>query len=81
MDLQTLRDNLNANKYKIKDHFETDIRHIFINAKTYNLKNTIYYKCANEVEEYANKILASLKEDYTEKIDKTDKAEKRKKNK
>lgn len=81
MDLQTLRDNLNANKYKIKEHFEYDIKQVFINAKTYNLKNTIYYKCANEVEEYANKILASLKEDYTEKIDKADKAEKRKKNK
>lgn len=51
---------------------------IFSNAKTYNLKNTIYYKCAAELEEYGKKILLTLKEDY-QKEDHPDKEEKKKK--
>ena len=56
IDLQTIRENLAVNKYKSKEQFEIDIMKIFSNAKTYNLKNTIYFKCASEFITFFNHI-------------------------
>ena len=64
MDLRTIKENVNASKYKDKESFQQDIHQIFKNAKTYNMKNTIYYKCAVELQQYAENLLNSLKYDF-----------------
>jgi len=32
--------------------FKKDVIRIFVNARDYNNINTVYYKCANELEKY-----------------------------
>jgi hypothetical protein len=64
MDLQTIREGIDKNRYHSKENFEDDIKLVFSNAKSYNHKNTIYYKYAVEVESYADKLLSNLKYDY-----------------
>lgn len=64
MDLTTLKDNIKNSKYKSKDAFQEDVMLIFKNAKTYNQKRTIYYKCAVELQEHAEKLLNNLKYDF-----------------
>lgn len=50
MDLQTLQENLIADKYKSKESFKEDVDLIIRNAKLYNQKTTVYFKLANELE-------------------------------
>lgn len=64
MDLQTVKMKIENNQYADKDQFERDIRLIFTNAKTYNQKNTIYYKYADENEAVADNLLRNLKFDH-----------------
>ena len=40
-----------------------DVKKIFVNARTYNVKNTIYYKYANELEKFADEVFINLKEE------------------
>lgn len=66
MDLQTISDGIEKNRYSKKEDFERDVRLVFKNATTYNQKGTIYYKCAIELEEVANKLLSNLKFDHND---------------
>ena len=59
-----MRENLEASLYHDKDSFTKDLKLIFSNCKAYNLKNTIYYKCAAELEDFSNRIMSSVKEQY-----------------
>jgi hypothetical protein len=63
MDLQTIKQKIDLGKYSNKEEFETDVRLVFSNAKTYNQPNTVYYKYAEEVESVANKLLSNLQFD------------------
>ena len=72
MDLQTIRENNKASKYKTKEAFQDDIMLIIKNAKTYNQKNTIYYKCAMELQIFAEKLLAHLKYDFNQEDEQED---------
>ena len=77
MDLQTLTDNIDRNKYSTKEEFESDLRLIFSNAKEYNTKGTTYYKCAVELEEAADRLLMNLKFDHNDISRDTDREEAR----
>ncbi len=52
IDLKTIEKKLMDNKYNDKEIFIKDIKRIFSNARVYNQADTIYYKCANELELY-----------------------------
>jgi histone acetyltransferase len=43
--------------------FKRDVLRVFTNAREYNNVNTVYYKCANELEKYISPYLEQLKED------------------
>lgn len=62
MDFQTIREYINKDLFKNKADFIKAVRQIFINAKVYNLKNTIYYKCALELEVFSEEVFVNLKE-------------------
>lgn len=61
MDFQTMREKILEAKYKNRDQYISDVQKICDNARLYNTKNTIYYKCATELEKYAKEILVNLK--------------------
>jgi histone acetyltransferase len=63
IDFRTIRERLLQGHYTNKKLFVADVNRIFTNARTYNVKNTIYYKYANELESYANEILVNLKDE------------------
>jgi len=75
IDLKTMEKRLIANYYIDKDVFVKDIGRIFANCKTYNLPETIYYKAANELEEFVNPYLITLKDDQVRNAER-EKAEK-----
>lgn len=62
MDFQTIRENINKDLFRSKADFIRAVRQIFANAKIYNLKNTIYYKCALELEVFSEEVFVNLKE-------------------
>lgn len=62
MDFQTIRDRVNSNEYSSKKQFEGDIMLVFSNAKEYNSKPTVFYKCADKMEVYAKGLLENLKD-------------------
>ena len=51
-DIKTIEKNLNQGIYTSKEMFQEDVLRIFTNARDYNNVNTVYYKCANELEKY-----------------------------
>lgn len=69
MDLGTLKENIKNSKYKSKEEFQEDMMLIFKNAKTYNQKRTIYYKCAVELQDFAENLLKNLKYDFDDNDD------------
>ncbi len=50
------------NEYKDRESFCEDVKRIFENCRLYNQPETVYYKCAGELEEYIKPHLESLKE-------------------
>lgn len=70
MDLQTVKDKVNNNEYKNKKSFEGDVLLIFENARTYNQKGTVFYKCADSLESFAKTQLANMKDSNDSKGDK-----------
>ena len=65
MDLERVQKKLNEGVYKSKDDFRVDITKIFDNARTYNQEETIYYKYANQLQNYVKPMLERLKEPQT----------------
>lgn len=63
IDFQTIRERINDGYYTNKRAFVADVKKIFVNARTYNVKNTIYYKYANELEKFADEVFINLKEE------------------
>ena len=57
MDLLLLEQNVNASKYPDLAHFEHDLRLIFSNCRIYNPPESVYYKSAQELENYVNQLL------------------------
>lgn len=53
---------LGNNEYLTKETFCDDVRRMFTNSRTYNQPETVYYKCANELEEFISPHLNNLKE-------------------
>ncbi|KAJ1953762.1 histone acetyltransferase [Linderina pennispora] len=52
MDLQTLEDNVDMNKYPTLEAFVNDTRKIFVNCKNYNGEGTRYWTCACQLEKF-----------------------------
>jgi hypothetical protein len=61
MDFVTMREKIVEGKYKNREQYISDIQLICDNARVYNTKNTIYFKCATELEKYAKEILVNLR--------------------
>lgn len=61
MDFQTMREKVLAGDYQNREQYIEDVQLICDNARLYNTKNTIYYKCACDLEQYAKDILVNLK--------------------
>ncbi|KAJ9080053.1 histone acetyltransferase [Entomophthora muscae] len=55
MDLSTLEQNVEANRYPTKESFFRDVNLIFNNARKYNAPSTPYYKSACKLEEFFTK--------------------------
>ena len=63
LDIKTVEKKLTSNQYSTKDAFIKDVKKIFSNARTYNQPDTIYYRCANELEKYIQQFLNTLKDE------------------
>lgn len=61
MDFQRMREKIMKGEYKDREAYIADVMLICSNAKLYNTKATIYYKCASELEKYSREILINLK--------------------
>ncbi|KAI8144345.1 hypothetical protein BJV82DRAFT_607074 [Fennellomyces sp. T-0311] len=55
MDFLTMRKKLNAGQYADMEDFRQDFLLITTNAKTYNARDTIYYRSADRLEQYGLK--------------------------
>lgn len=56
-DLETVSERLKSGYYSCLRLFISDMRRMFINCKTYNDKNTDYFRCALSLEKfYVNKM-------------------------
>lgn len=62
MDLEKVQKKLNDGQYRSKEEFRYDITKIFDNARIYNQEETIYYKYANQLQNYVRPMLDRLKE-------------------
>lgn len=62
IDIKTIEKKLQSNYYVDKETFISDVKRIFVNCRKYNQPGTIYYKAANDLEEYVEPQLESLKE-------------------
>jgi histone acetyltransferase len=63
VDLKTIETRLAANQYPDKLKFCADVDRLFSNCKLYNQPETMYYKCAVELEEYTRPHLQALREE------------------
>ncbi|KRX08151.1 Bromodomain [Pseudocohnilembus persalinus] len=66
IDLKTVEQKLVSNIYQDKDSFIADINRIFNNCRKYNQPDTIYYKAANDLEEYITPHLNTLKDNQNQ---------------
>ena len=66
IDLKTIEKKLLNNEYADQDAFCDDILRIFKNCRIYNQPETVYNKCANELEEYIKPHLQTLREGKAE---------------
>lgn len=60
---------MQSNIYNEKEKFINDVKRIFNNARFYNQPETIYYKCANELENFILPYLNSLKDNVNSNSD------------
>ena len=68
MDLSTMEQKLEADKYSTMDEFVYDAKLVFNNCRSYNGESTTYYKNANKLEKFFN---AKVREvpDYSHLVD------------
>ena len=66
IDIKTIEKKLNNSEYRDREQFCEDILKIFRNCKIYNQPETVYFKCATELEEYITPHLTNLKEGKTD---------------
>ena len=62
IDIKTIEKKLANSEYRDREQFCEDIMKIFRNCKIYNQPETVYFKCASELEEHITPHLNSLKE-------------------
>ena len=62
MCLDKIRENINNGHYVCRHLFKQDVRLICDNARTYNAKDTIFYKFADILQQFAQPLLDKLKE-------------------
>lgn len=62
IDIKSIEKRLHSNYYTDKEKFIGDVKRIFSNARFYNQSETIYFKCANELENFILPYLHSLKD-------------------
>ena len=58
MDLKRIGTKLEKNEYIDERDFLYDIRLLFSNCRLFNPVNSVYYKCAEEVEDHFSHTLA-----------------------
>lgn len=57
IDLETMEKRLAAGQYYItQDIFIADLRRMFANCRTYNAPETVYYKCADQLDKYVDEL-------------------------
>ena len=66
IDIKSIDKKLSQGQYLNKESFIKDVNRIFDNARQYNQPDTVYYRCADELEAYIDTFLESLKEDKEE---------------
>ncbi|KAG9286068.1 hypothetical protein G9A89_022745 [Geosiphon pyriformis] len=75
IDLRTVKEKMENDKYPTIAEFYTDVQRIFENCRAYNSPNTIYVKCADELEEFFwNKLYEEGVRIYCEILDKVEEA-------
>lgn len=57
MDFSTMRKKLDSGQYKSVDEFRHDFNLIITNAKIYNAPETIYWKSADKIHDFGNKLI------------------------
>ncbi|CAO3612593.1 unnamed protein product [Mucor hiemalis] len=57
MDFSTMRNKLEAGQYKSVEEFRHDFNLIITNAKIYNAPETIYWKSADKIHDFGNKLI------------------------
>lgn len=72
LDIKSIEKRLHSNYYTDKEKFINDVKRIFTNARFYNQPETIYFKCANELESYILPYLHSLKDNVMWSDDESD---------
>ncbi len=60
--MERVSKKLSEGAYRSKDDFKADITKIFDNARVYNQEETIYYKYANQLQNFVKPMLERLKE-------------------
>jgi histone acetyltransferase len=63
--LTKIEERVNEGKYETKKEFADDLNLIIGNCRSYNQKNTIYYRKSVEIEKYMIQLLANLADDKT----------------
>ena len=65
MDFSTIRSKVEHNSYRKLHEFKSDVYLVFSNAKTYNAPNTVFYKTAHKIQEYADKAFQRIEDNVT----------------
>lgn len=60
MDLSTVDDRVESERYVNLNEFVHDVRMIILNCKTFNDPSTQYYKCAEKLDEFFNKKIETI---------------------
>lgn len=62
IDLKTIEMKLGCNEYQTREQFSADIIRMFTNCRAYNQPETVYFKCANDLQDFIEPHLHALKE-------------------
>ncbi len=62
IDMRKIEEKIKGNQYKDREQFIKDIQRLFNNCRTYNQPDTLYYKCACNLEEFVRPLLQGLRE-------------------
>lgn len=65
--LTKIEEKVNEGRYLNRQEFVADLNMVIVNCRTYNQKNTIYYKSSIEMEKYMQQLLLTLRDDGVEK--------------